>query len=152
MRISTQDDKDGLERRGEEETIYNSSLRLRTGQLESVWARPPSTGPGHHPGTTNFNATTATLDMMQSLFMHGCLRRRKVLCRRPHKDRCDSHTHTTCIPNDCLHERSSAKIHVSNPLGLQNGHHGDVADECYQMTNNGKESSGKFMTAQSDDD
>ena len=45
MRIGTQDDKDGLETRGEEETSYNSPLHLRTWQLESVWARPPSTGP-----------------------------------------------------------------------------------------------------------
>ena len=46
MRIGTQDDKDGLETRGEEETSCNSPLHPRTWQLESVSARPPSTGPG----------------------------------------------------------------------------------------------------------
>ena len=136
MCIGTQDDNDGLETRGEEETSCNSPLNPCTWQLGFVSAMPPSTGPGHHhPGPTSFNATRATVDMMQSLFMQGSLRRRKVLCSKPREDRYDSHTHTICIPDDCLHERSSAQIHVSNPLGLQKGHHGDLADECYRMTN-----------------
>ena len=41
---------------------YNSCPQ----HLEFVSARLPSSGPGHHPGTTNFNPSSATLDTVET--------------------------------------------------------------------------------------
>ena len=101
MRICTQDHNDVLETRCEEHTSCNSLLHLCTWQLEFVSARLPSSGSGHHPGTTNFNQTRATLDIIQRLSIQGCLRGRKMFRSKPHEDRYYAHTNTICIPDDC---------------------------------------------------
>ena len=63
MQSVTQYYHDVLRTRCEEQASGNSPLQFLPAAFGVCFGRLPSSGPGHHPVTTNFNPTNATREM-----------------------------------------------------------------------------------------